>query len=50
MKCAIIQRPDLNLVPPITSSTTSRKRELIAQWITIDGKLTCKWNLKGVRS
>jgi hypothetical protein len=41
MKSAIVQRTYLNAVPPITPHTTPRKRELIARWITADGRLTC---------
>lgn len=44
MKCATIQRSELKAIPSITAPTTPRKRELIAQWIAVDGKLTCKWN------
>jgi hypothetical protein len=46
MKSPIVQNHTLDTVPSITTPTHQRKRELIGQWITVDGKLTWKWNIK----
>lgn len=46
MKSSIVQNQTLDTVPSITTPTTHKKRELIGQWITVDGKLTWQWNMK----
>jgi hypothetical protein len=46
MKSLIVQNNTIDTVPPITIPTHPRKRELVGQWITVDGKLTWKWNIK----
>ncbi|ARV59785.1 hypothetical protein BZZ01_15140 [Nostocales cyanobacterium HT-58-2] len=43
MACAIVDKSQVQPTPVTVVSTASRKNSLIAQWLTVNGELVCKW-------
>ncbi|NJM72340.1 MAG: hypothetical protein HC862_20415 [Scytonema sp. RU_4_4] len=41
--CATVDKSEVQSTPLTVESTTSRKNRLIAQWLTVNGELVCKW-------
>jgi hypothetical protein len=43
MNCLTIDNPALTTQPSDFTIHSSQSRGLVAQWLTVNGKLVCKW-------